>query len=531
MSRREFVASLIILAGLTAVGTYFAVMVYPLWDDSWLELMRRDVGPQYAADFVLDRPLAGQIWKALAIEPESYFAKAILLHWLTCFGMALATLYFAVQLFPTRPLLSLSTACLAATTSLCRVQIVLATQPVPALSVLTSFLAVGLVASTITARLPTWSAALRWLVAIVVLVLGGLVTEYFVAASLAGIVWLLALGQCGEASGRMRSYRAAVVFFALTVVTYFAYHQLASSEARAEVRPESFLAQGLAWRVRVTLPVWFSSIYLACVGALLDRIASLRLLSFADMASFAAGILLAIGIHLPFLRRRARPDEPHAEVLQTYLLWGLVLAVAAGLLPLIVMGRRPDLTTFGSRFWTPVIPFALCASVGLLALLLRQKLLWILPVVCAVVAGWSAVSDGLQIAAERQQIMRWGPDLQEHLSAEGITVAIFQNNWGSEADQPRDYELTSRLAAAWPLQDRTRFWAYASLSEALEQESLIGVDPSHRLRSPKIDREIRGVKRLGPISRVLWIYVDAAGELRIDAVDAAKASQQLRPAA
>jgi hypothetical protein len=521
MCRRDLIASLIILAGLTAVGTFFAQQAYPMWDDSWLQLVADEKGPDQISDFVLDRPVAGEIWEWLAAEPDRLVLKAVLLHWATCFGMALATLYFAAQIFPGSSLLSLATACLAATTAVCRTQIVLAVQPVaPGITAVATFLAIGLIAGTISTRLPPWKTAMRWLMAITVFILGGIVTEYFVAASLAGVVWLLTLGLRENDAGRLRSYKAALGLLILSVITYFIYHQLASAEARIGVRPESFLAHGLGWRARVTIPVWLSSVYVGCAGAMLDRIASLRLLSFTDVAGVVAGMTLAIAIHVPFWRYRGTRAESANGLFDTHLLVGTILAVAAGLLPLIVMGRRPSLTTFESRFWTPVIPFALCASVGLLATLLRHRRLWILPVVCALVAGWSAVSDGLHAVAERRTVMNWGDGLRKHLSNDGLTVAVFDNGWRSELEQPRDYELTARLASHWPAQDRQRFWAFASSEQAFTLPSLSGVDPAGRMRFAKIDRQMRGVARVGPVQRVIWIFVAADGKLRIATVDA-----------
>ncbi len=277
MSRRELIASLVFLAGVTAIGTYFAARVFPLWDDSMLETIVLSEGPERLSDFILDRPLAGQIWEWIYFDPSSLIAKGVILHWLTCFGISLATFYFAAQLFPHRPILALSAACLSATTVLCRTQVVLVVQPVsPGISTVTTLLAISLIAGTISSRLPSGNVLMRWLAAIVVLVFGGFVSEYFVASALAGVVWLLTLGWFGDTGARMRSFRAALVLLVLTVVIYLIYHQLASADARSSVRPESILVQALGWRIRVVLPQWLSSLYAGCIGALLERIGSLR---------------------------------------------------------------------------------------------------------------------------------------------------------------------------------------------------------------------------------------------------------------
>ncbi len=531
MRRREFVASLVILAGLAAGGTLFATRAFPIWDDAWLELLVLDEGASGVSESVLDRPLAGRIWEWLVVERDSFYLKAAAAHWLVSFGMAWFTLYIAGQLFPNRPALALSTACLAATTFLCRAQIVLAIQPIaPGLSAVTAFLAIFLIAGTIPARLPAWNTAARWLAGSAVLAIGGLISEYFVASALAGIAWILFLGLGAEQRARTRSYRAGLVLFLLTLAIYFVYHQMSSAEARQVVRPESFLLEGLSWRAKVTLPVWVSTIYVGCMGAMLDRIGSLRMLNYTDVASVAAGIMLAIVTWLPFIRRGAEPEQTNAGFLEPRLLAGSIMAVAFGVLPLVVMGRRPDLATFTSRFWTPVVPFALCASVGLLASLLRQNRLWILPPLCALLAGWALVSDGIPAANELQRVSAWGPTLRQHLGDEGISVAIFENGWEPAKRPPADYELTARLARDWSADERRRFWAFPNLSAAIDEDTSVGIglhtktsgiDIDRKLHSPTINRSARGLDRNGPIRRLLWVYVTPSNELQIRAVDVA----------
>ncbi len=195
MRERVFFGSLVVLAGLALAGALFAVSAYPMWDDAYFDLMALEPGAIGVAESVLDRPLAGQIWEWMVIDRSEFYLKAATVHWMVCFGTALFTLYLARQLFPNRPALALTTACLAATPFLCRTQIDLATYPVaPGLSSVSAFLAIYLIAGTIPSRLPAWNLALRWLAASAVLVAGGLTSEYFVAATLAGVMWILFLG-------------------------------------------------------------------------------------------------------------------------------------------------------------------------------------------------------------------------------------------------------------------------------------------------------------------------------------------------
>jgi hypothetical protein len=534
MRERVFFGSLMVLAGLALAGALFAVSAYPMWDDAYLDLMALDPGAIGVAESALDRPLAGQICEWMVIDRSEFYLKAATVHWMVCFGTALFTLYLARQLFPNRPALALATACLAATPFLCRTQIVLATHPiVPGLSSVTSFLAIYLIAGTIPSRLPAWNLALRWLAGVAALVIGGLISEYFVASALAGIVWIFFLGLGLERPARMRSYLSSFALLVLMVGIYLVYHQIASAEARQNVRPEYLLTQDLAWRAKVLLPAWASAVYTGCLGALLERIAALRLMNYVNVASLGAGTMLAILVQLLLARRNIASEQADDGSPRSRLLVGLILAVALGLLPIVVMGVHPDSTIDVSRFWAPVVPFALCASAGLLASLLKDKKLWLLPPLFALLAGWALVSDGVQASRELRRVSAWGPEVRQHLGESGICVAIFENGWPLQHGPQLlasgiDYELTGRLSQTWSQQERQRFWAFPNLSGKI-QDATSGIDFDRHLDSPEIHRTLRGLARIGPISRVLWVYVTPAGDLQIRAVDVPETSTKAPP--
>lgn len=521
MRRWECLGSLAILAGLALAETLFAVSAFPMRDDTELQLLALDYGTASIAESFLDRPLAGQIWAWMFVDQDTFYLKAVSIHWMVYFATAVFTLYLARQLFPRRPALVLSIACLAATPFLCRTQIVLATTPiVPGLSQVATFLAIFLIAGTISSRLPTWNIASRWLAAVAALVIGGLISEYFVAPALAGIVWIFFLGVGLERPARMRSYLSSSALMLLIVGIYLVYHQMASAEARENVRPEIFLFQGFEWRAKVVLPIWVSSIYTSCMGAMLERMGSLRLLHYVDVASAGAGTMLAILVHLLYARRPAESEPEEARTVQPFLPVGLILGVALAVLPLVVMGRHPDLSISLSRFWAPIVPFMLCASAGLLASLLKPKRMWVLPPLFALLAGWALVSDGVQEARDLRRVTAWGPEVRQHLGESGICVAIFENGWQPEQTLPREFDLTARLSLSWSPQERQRFCAFANFSRMRFKDATSGIGFDRSLHSPKINRSTMAISRIGPISRVLWIYVSPEGDLQIHAVDA-----------
>jgi hypothetical protein len=523
MRHSDRFGSFVVLAVVAAVGTLFAAWSYPMWDDAYLDLMALDQGTAAYVESAADRPVGAAACAWLAEEPSQFYLRASVVHWMVCMGMGLFTLHIARQLFPGRPTLSLATACLATTTFLCRTQIVLAVHPnTPGLSTVTSFLAIFLLAGTIERQLPTWSLSLRWLAASALLGIAGILSEYFVASTLAGAAWIAFLGWGLETQARRRAYRSGLALVVLTVGIYLAYHQIASAAARPEVRPELFLTESIGWRGKVTFPVWASCIYTGSMGAMFDRLGSLTLLRFGDAAALGAGVLLAILVQLFAGRPKRELDSSDANVFEQRLLIGLFIALAVGLLPMVAMGRRPDLTTFSSRFWAPIVPFALCTSVGLLASLLKSKRLWLLSPLCALLAGWAQVSDGLETSRELRRVSSWGPEVRKQLSENGMCVAIFENAWQAGQPVPNDYELVARLARTWPREERERFWAFPDFYWTRRKDASSGIEIDHELHAPKIHRTTRFLAREGPISRVLWVYVTPEGELQFSPVDVAE---------
>jgi hypothetical protein len=308
----------------------------------------------------------------------------------------------------------------------------------------------------------------------------------------------------------------------LTVGIYLFFHyQLSSAEAHPRNRPEYLVASRDGWRVFVRLCNWTTAVYEACLGTLLERTGSLRLETYTDVASLGFGALLAILIQLLVGRRNDESQPEGAESFQRRLVVGLIMGVGLGMLPIVVMGFRPDVNPFESRFWAPVAPYAVCASVALVAQLFSNQKQWLLPPLCAILAAWALVSDGIPAAKELQRVSAWGPQLQKYVDADvnedAMCVAIFENGWPHGALLPNDYELTPRLARDWPPAQRARFWAFASYDKMMEREFTSGIDPDHSLHSPRLDREY--MYRVGPIHRVLWVYVSSDGDLQVTKVD------------
>jgi hypothetical protein len=140
----------------------------------------------------------------------------------------------------------------------------------------------------------------------------------------------------------------------------------------------------------------------------------------------------------------------------------------------------------------------------------------------ALVACSTLVTVGF---AERQELARvsaWAPQLREHLSGEGLNLAIFENGWEPAQRLPNDYELTARLTQDWTPEERLRFWAVPNFEWTRRKEATSGIDIGGNLHAPAIDRTTRHLSRIGPIERVIWVYVTPEGKLEIHPADATR---------
>ena len=272
MLRLQLAMSLSLLATLAAVNTAFAIRSYPVWDDGFMELSALDMGAASVAESMQDRPLAGRIWQWMLEDRDAVLLRSGVFNWILGFGTALFTWYLARQLFPARPALALATACVGATPFFVYTQLVMITHPGgPGICSVIAFGAIYLVVETIRFDLPAWNVAARWFAGAVLLVVSGLITEYFVAATLAAIVWILSLAWGKEPSVKKRAFASGIALFVLTTATYFVYHVLSHADVHTQNRPEHVLAQDFAWRGKVTLPVWISTVYKGCLGSFLQR--------------------------------------------------------------------------------------------------------------------------------------------------------------------------------------------------------------------------------------------------------------------
>jgi protein-S-isoprenylcysteine O-methyltransferase Ste14 len=287
-------------------------------------------------------------------------------------------------------------------------------------------------------------------------------------------------------------------------VAYTAYLLLANPGSRSDVRPQHAL--GL-----VRPLIWYPSTLLAAVwrglvGGFAHQLAELPATITASPRAGLFGLLLAA-----LLLMGSTPSS-HPRTLPGRGTWlALLVALAAGLAPVVLMGRVPWDPADGmtSRYGISVLPI-LAALVVRTALALTNARWRAVPVILlGLVAGVTAMAEVGTAVEERQLVGRLGAALQPRVAeTSGHTIAAV-----SLPERPigprRQWELVARLATDWPPEQRERLWAYRygggpALSYKEEATRVLGT--RDRCRPPqRIGKRVRLVERQGPVAQVLWM--------------------------
>ncbi|HXG04261.1 MAG TPA: hypothetical protein VNO23_12715, partial [Candidatus Binatia bacterium] len=438
-----------------APSTVGALLAFPIWDDASVWLLLEERGVDALAASQPDRPVMGALWALLAPSSGVFWTVALAAQaslW-PIFGLLAAHLWR--RLFPDLDRFGAAVACLAAAPILTKVQLV------------TANVALASLPSVVLA----WSAALLGLAAaegggrarlgaaLLLLAAGVLLQEYALAVWLALVVLLgrHAVGAL-DPERRRRAARIILVTGAAGLAAYATYLGLGDWSARPDVLPTHSVPASPKRLLRVPFEL-ASALWQAVVGRPAAALAALAPTSPAGAASAVYGVAVAAvlvascGVGPGRLEPVRRPG---ARAL------GLAAALAAGLLPGLLMRRVPWDSGDGmaTRYALPVVPVA-AALVVLLAIAVVRPRFRVLPVaLIGLAAGATAVGDAWDAVRERTWLDRLGRALRPHVTAEGgLTVAVValpERTLGPR----RQWELTARLAHAWPAEQRARFWAY-----------------------------------------------------------------------
>ena len=298
----------------------------------------------------------------------------------------------------------------------------------------------------------------------------------------------------------------------MTLAVYAVFYRLADHTARPHASPDQALTRNLR-RPQVILPILATSVYRGCLGEELRRLATVGVQSYVEAGCLAAALLIAAIVALR--GRNAAPTTADEDRPQITAIIGLVLAVTAGLTPLAFMGRWPPPSAIESRFWAPVVPFAVCAFSALAARLLRPRWIRYWPVLCAFLATWVLATEETTLWRNRERGRRAQCRIRSHMPPSGFCVAIFEDSWIQGVDWlNNDGSVTAIISRDWPADEALRFWAFPILDMA-RFHGLSRYNDGEPLRDGMLRRKGQTFLREGKLSRILWVRMPTTGQVEI----------------
>ena len=497
-----------------------AIWAFPIWDDAWLWLLLKEHGAEVIAASFADRPLNAALWALLATSEHAFWHAAFIaqaLLWPT-FGLISALLWS--HLFPHHRRYALVVACLTVAPFATKVQMVTANIALASLlSVVLGYGALLLLLRFVKADDNRGRVAFA--LSLPTLVVAILLQEY--ALSVVIVMLILFLTHARNASDpatRIRAIYAIFIAIFLAGAAYTAYLLAADYGIRPDVSPGYILTLGKSHLLRLPFEV-VSAIWQGIVGGFAASLGQVTWTSKAGVAGIAygalVGILLAYGSQN---RLQHRPSSKNLTDQQGAL--ALALALVAGLIPIVAMGRLPWDPSDGisSRFGLPVLPIA-AAIMVLMGIGLVQRRFWAVPIILlGFVAGHAAFTEAWSAVQEQRKMSALGEALQPYVSSsDGYTVAVValpERTLGPR----RQWELTARLSATWPAELRRKFWAYRfgggpPLGYWEEAREIFGTRGSCK-RPQDIDITIRLVARRGRLDRLLWVEPQPDGAISVE---------------
>lgn len=471
---------------------YAAMKAFPVADDGWLVMITRECDWSVLARAMPDRPLFGIVLSrfvaAVGASHTAYILAASLI-WAT-FALEAGCLWR--WLFPglkhAAPLVSsLTVAPISVEAQLCAVVVTIPCV-LPAIAVYGSILLL-LKSQGRTNRYFAVVLPLACLLAIA----GVAFSEYAIAAVASGLIVFLGTRfatRCGN--DRTRIWIATVVLALATAITYVVFLHFSQLESsRPDVSPHMVgeaAKKGVASiALNVVNGAWHAIIggyasALGRAGLYWDTKSSLAAIFYGAMT---AALLMA-------LIRRKSCDAPISRIRPSILL----LAVAVGLGPVALMGRGTALPDFGSRFIIPVLPLAAACTVWIATTIANRSAGLVAIAALGFIAGNASVAYGASAIREHRLASKIGDAVRPYVQADsGYTVAVLSS-------EGIDYELTARATAKWPAAYAKNFWLYdydAGLRAFGSRSACTG--------QGVIDKRVRQLNRVGPVTRLLWIEV------------------------
>jgi len=469
---------------------YGAVRAFPLWDDGWLAMLTKESGSAILSQTMPDRPLMGQICAfVVRLAPSPPGLVAISLgFWFT---LAFQAGLIWRRIFPSLEHYAPVVSCLCLSPVVVQAQYCTLLVSVPCvltavLSYGSSLCAIRFASPAVRFRLPALILGVGLLIA------GVLISEYAVAASLSGLAIqaLLLVRSTGPDRRRLRT--TLILFAAVTAISYLVFLRITDSTYRPDVNPAQ---AGLT--LRRHLPVLATDLVTGIWHTVLGAYATVAgmLGIYWDSRSTILGVALG-ALAAFFLWRACRPGTRNESAISPAAVAGLLAALLAALIPVVMMGRSTNLPGFGSRFLIPALPVATALTLTLALTLFGKSHIWAVVTAFGMIAGYAAVTQSSTLIHQRDLAASLGGSLRPYIDSEaGDTVAVASVNG-------MDYELTARAAAAWPSNLEKRLWIYDydAGTKAFGERTACPA-------APQIHKSLRRLTREGPVARLLWLEI------------------------
>jgi hypothetical protein len=491
-SWRQAIPWLLLILLLSVPLAFGAFRAFPLYDDGWVLLRTKEAGAAALFQGIPDRPLLGHLFSFFVGIVSASPVSLVLLSGLIWAVFALEAGFLWRRLFPDLGCYACLVSCL--TLAPIVVQVQLCTVMIALPCVLPAALAYGALLLWLRYLDGVGAGLLSLCCAAGLTISGILVSEYAVAASLAGLAILVESAVARSGEERKRALTTVVFSVLATTVAYVAYRRLSSLAYRADVNP-LLAAENATHKVAGVVLDLITGVWHSVIGGYGPALHSVALYwdspSTILGVSFGLVIALVLGLCCGTPRLAASMES---EVHGWKRVCVLSAAVAAGLAPVALMGRSTTLTEFGSRFLIPALPVATVLTVLLVVTLFRKRYVWIPITVLGLVCGNAAVVAANTAAHRHRLVTSIGNALQPYASMDSdYTVAI-------SSMSGMDYELTAKATKDWPAALGKKLWIY-------DYDAGLAVFGPRTDCNPRAElhKSLRLLERNGPISRLLWL--------------------------
>jgi hypothetical protein len=375
----------LVLAGVVTALTVTAAVVYPIWDDGRLILYLRQFGPASIQTGFGDRPLVSLLFVFLA-DHQLFLPVGLVFHWITWLGMGLVTIRLWRMMFPALSGFALLPALIAVAPILCKVQFVIVTVAfIVTLGPLLVFVAILLLLSE--AASPRRKIVV-YAVSLFLISFSILISEYAVPTAAAGFVLLTAKAMREEGKHKRESRVIAILVAVCALSSYLLFSFLHRSTVSDSYRP-GFALQSLSWKMRMVPFRLLSAIWRGAIGAFLEALGSLTMLTKAALLSFLCGAVVSCLVTWGIYKRRDTGTTSNEDQFSAIT---LLVATAVAILPVLLMDRTLE-TKWDSRFWLPILPIISSLTVFILLSLVRKRFWLLVPIVCGFLAGYATTAE------------------------------------------------------------------------------------------------------------------------------------------